>query len=106
MNATDEKAEPDDEGHGRWNYRVMRQPVPGEPDHLAIHAVHYDADGEVTGWTERPASVSASAEPDPEDDFDLAAVLVRFQRALTEPVLDYATGEEVAPPLVAADPGD
>jgi hypothetical protein len=62
-----------------WNYRVMFR----DGQH-AVHEVFYGDDGAVQGFTEHPVF------PRGESLTDLVEDLERYQRAISEPVLDYA----------------
>ena len=61
-----------------WNYRVMKR-----GDQYAIYEVFYNEDGTVKGYSAEPVCPKAET-PD-----DLAAEVVRYAAALSEPALDH-----------------
>ena len=73
-----------------WNYRVVRRVFKSkrgedEVTHF-IHEAYYSHDGKQISITKDPVVVSGD---------DLGWVLDRMQRALSRPVIDYDTLEEV-----------
>ena len=84
-----------------WNYRVMRHEVQtpsGDETYYAIHEVYYTEDGKIDGWAE-DASGSPSGDTFEEMIRDLAWIIA----AVTKPILDAETGNEVEPASMAAD---
>ncbi|MBA4186882.1 MAG: hypothetical protein C0467_02570 [Planctomycetaceae bacterium] len=65
-----------------WNYRVMLK-----DGQLAVHEVFYDDEGRINNWSVEPVF------PRGDEIEDLVSEFERYQRALTEPVLDYAALE-------------
>lgn len=68
-----------------WNYRVMRHEW-GDESYYAIHEVHYDDAGNVTGWAEGEARVMSGGHD------ELTRVLDRMREALAKDALDARTG--------------
>ena len=71
-----------------WNYRVMRRLYPncitgGMYETFGIYEVYYDENGEPSGWSMNPESISAET---PEG---IQWMVEKFQEALTKPVLEY-----------------
>lgn len=64
-------------------------PFPDKVLWYAIHEGYYDNDGMVNGWSQNPDY------PRGDDVDDLAGYVEMMAEALTYPVLDYDTGEEV-----------
>lgn len=71
-----------------WNFRVMRHKDGPDDFVYAIHEVYYEYEGEVANWSMEPSPVCS-------DEADLTSELARMAKALTLPVLDYETGEEI-----------
>lgn len=78
---------------GTWNHRVMRRIVDGET-YLSVYEVYYDDKGNVTGWTDEPASPMHCPDVDSEG-YDLRADIQRFMDACDKPTLDWETGKEI-----------
>ena len=75
-----------------WNHRIMRHTdsPDGEP-YYALHEVFYDEEGGKPGWTKDPVNILGES-PD-----EIRETLERMLRALDKPVMDYESGEEIAP---------
>lgn len=69
-----------------WNYRLVKQLV-GDETVVALHEVHYDDDGKVTGWTKEPCTIVG------DDYWEAAEALTTAGAAIGYPVLDV-TGDE------------
>ncbi len=65
---------------GTWNHRVIRHEGP-RGSWLAIHEVHYDAEGKVVGWAGHETAISG------ENLDELQVTLERMLRALKRPIL-------------------
>jgi hypothetical protein len=77
-----------------WNYRVMVK-----DGQFGVHEVFYTDDGVITGYTAQPVF------PRAESAEELAKELGRYQRALGEPVLDFAALETAANHRLSTRPG-
>lgn len=69
-----------------WNYRVIEFVAPDGETWRAIHEVHSDDDGNLTGYGEKPAPVMGEA-VDGDIRGGLEWTLDRMREALDKPVL-------------------
>lgn len=76
-----------------WNHRIMKRTVDGET-FFAVYEVYYDDAGNVTGWTEDPASPVYDPAVD-EEGTTMRTEIERFLRACDKPTLDWGTGKEI-----------
>jgi len=77
-----------------WNYRVVRRTYWTWGARLdqytyAIHEAYYGADGKITALTENPVGALSDGER------SLAQVLDMMAEALSKPVVDFDTREEL-----------
>jgi hypothetical protein len=63
---------------GHWNYRLMQK-----NGQVAVHEVFYAEDGAITGYTADPVSPRADTVEELVEEFR------RYERALSEPVLNF-----------------
>lgn len=54
-----------------WNYRIVRTKDESGADWFAVHEVHYDAEGEPLGMTEKPVTVEGETPEDIIGDLEL-----------------------------------
>lgn len=80
-----------------WNYRVLRFEQPDGDPWYAIHEVHYDKGGVISGWTEGAARVGDESRD------GLFNVLAMMIDALDHEVLDGETGAPVEERRVLSD---
>lgn len=67
-----------------WNYRVMRRTHERlDMETYAVYEVYYNADGEVTTWTETPVAPRGDTLEELKEDIAMQAL------AFDKPVLDY-----------------
>jgi hypothetical protein len=78
---------------GHWNYRITREKVPapegGEMWLYALREVHYDAEGNVRGWTADPVEFVGDTPG------EVADSLARAAGCFASGVLDLETRETV-----------
>ena len=80
-----------------WNYRVMRRTYLsdfGGETLDEIYEVHYDDNGNVTGWTERPGGPCYYVDAD-DGEGSIRDDIQRMMEACDKPILDYETGKEI-----------
>lgn len=80
-----------------WNYRVFRCAEPGDEPYYEIRETHYDAAGNVNGWTETGSAAMG------ETFRSLINDLAWQIASLNKPILDGKTGKECEPAQMLTD---